>query len=168
MKKLFILFALLIGLIAGGVPATAAPAAKEPNPFAPALNEGTFYLNGFCSFKVKATLTGKIKVIELPGDRTTTISPGAKITLTNVKTGTTVSYVITGVIHEQVLVDENGTKFRDVQATGNNLLLIPDPDSGLSLVTGNFHYTLNLDGSERTRFEVTDPGQVIDVCDALG
>lgn len=169
MKKLLILVALLLGLIAGSSPATSAPPpTKEPNPFAPALNEGTFYLNGFCSFKVKATLTGKIKVIELPGERTTTISPGAKITLTNPKTGTTVSYVITGVIHEQVLVDQNGTKFRDVQATGNNLLLIPAPDSGLALTTGNFHYTLNLDGSERTRFDVNDPGQVIDVCDALG
>jgi hypothetical protein len=76
--------------------------------------------------------------------------------------------VITSVIHEQVLVDENGTKFRDVQATGKNLLLIPDPGSGLSLTAGKFHDALNLDGSERTRFEVTDPGQVIDVCDALG
>jgi hypothetical protein len=168
MKRMLILLALLLGLIAGGTPATAAPPpTKEPNPFAPALNEGTFYLNGFCSFKVKATLTGKIKIIELPGERTTTISPGANITLTNVKSGTTVSYVITGVVHERVLVDESGTKFRDVQATGTNLLLIPDPDSGLALTTGNFHYTLNLDGSERIRFDVNDPGQVVDVCAAL-
>lgn len=168
MKKLFILIALFVGLIAGSTPVSAAPTAtNDPNPFAPALNEGTFYLNGFCSFKVKVTLTGKIKVIELPGDRTTTISPGAKITLTNAKTGTSLNFVITGVIHEQVLVDENGTKFRDIKATGNNLLLIPDPDSGLSLVTGNFHYTLNLDGTERTRFDSGAPGQVIDVCNAL-
>lgn len=138
---------------------------KDPNPFAPALNEGTLELPGFCDFSLTVTLKGKIKVIELPGDRTTTISPGAKITLT--RESSTLSYVITGVIHEQVLTDSKGKKFIDVQATGTNLLLLPAPGSGLALTTGNFHYTLNLDRSERTRFEADGPGQVTDVCALL-
>lgn len=165
MKKLSVVAALLLGLVLGSSPVVAAPP-KEPNPFAPVLNEGTGDLNDFCGFDIAIILVGKIKSISLPGERTTTVSPGAKITLTS-EFGKTVTYVITGVIHEQILLDAKGKKFIDVQATGTNLLLLPEPNSGLALTTGNFHYTLNLDKSERTRFDAGGPGQVVDVCAAL-
>lgn len=165
MKRWLAPIVLAVGLVAGAGPAVAAPNPNKPtpNPTAPfSLRE---VLKSACpGFDVRAQLTGKSKLIDLPGDRFIGISPGATITLTG-PSGKTVRYVITGSIHIQVLPDGG----QEVRATGRNLIIVPDVPNkhpeGLFLTTGNVNYALNKDGSERRLF--SGSGKVTDVCALL-
>ena len=115
-------------------------------------------------FAVTAQLTGKSKFIDLPGDRFIGISPGATVTLTG--PSGTVSYVITGSTHIQVLPDGG----QEIRSIGRNLIIVPNVlnkhPEGLFLTTGNVNYALNEDGTERRLF--AGPGRVTAVCPLLG
>ncbi|MEC5193053.1 MULTISPECIES: hypothetical protein, partial [unclassified Arthrobacter] len=116
-------------------------------------------------FDVTGQLSGKSKLIGLPGDRFIGISPGATITLTG-PSGKTVSYVITGSTHIQVLLDGS----QEIRSTGRNLIIVPEVTGkhleGLFLTTGNVYYALNPDGTEKRLF--SGPGRVTDGCALLG
>jgi len=147
-----------------GGPAAAAP--PTPNPTTP------FYLDepiplGFghdcAGFRVLAQLTGKSKEMSLKRDRIIAISPGTSITLT--ANDKSLTYLITGTTHVQVLSD----KSREVRSTGKNLLLVPEVPGvhpeGLFYTTGNVNYALTPTGGEKRLF--SGPGQVVDVCALL-
>ena len=76
------------------------------------------------------TLTGKTKEFDLPGDRTVILSPGLKVTATNLDTGESATVSAAGSFHEEELPD--GTVV--TVATGRNVLF--DPIEGLVLATG--------------------------------
>lgn len=151
-------------LSAGAGAAVAAPNPNKPtpNPTAPFILEDV--LGSDCpGFPVTAQLSGKSKLIDLPGDRFIGISPGATVTLTG--PSGTVSYVITGSTHIQVLPDGG----QEVRSIGRNLIIVPNANGhveGLFLTTGNVNYALNADGSERRLF--SGPGRVTAVCALLG
>ena len=100
------------------------------------------------------TLTGKTKDFDLPGDRTVILSPGLKVTLTNLDTGESATVSATGTFHEEKLPD--GTVVTTV-ATGRNVLF--DPIEGLVLATGRFTFGEDepLEGN----------GQIVDFIDLL-
>ncbi|MDR6558116.1 aspartate 1-decarboxylase [Arthrobacter pascens] len=49
------------------------------------------------------TVTGKSGVNELPGGATIITAPGEEVTLTNIRTGESVTYVITGPTNRRVV-----------------------------------------------------------------
>ncbi|MCU1515644.1 MAG: hypothetical protein JWQ75_365 [Pseudarthrobacter sp.] len=142
-------------------PAVAAPPA--PNYADPFVIQD-FFGNDCPGFNVTAQLTGKSKEIFLSGNRKIQISPATTITLS--ANGKTVSYVITGASHIQVL--PNGTE-EEVKSTGKNLLIVPNVPGqhveGLFLTTGNVNYARTTSGGEIRFF--SGPGQVVDVCALL-
>lgn len=154
---------LTVGFVAGAGPAVAAPDPNKPTPN-PRLREA---LGSACpGFDVTAQLTGKSKLIDLPGDRFIGISPGATITLTGPSPALRrVSYVITGSTHIQVLPDGS----QEISSTGRNLIIVPEVTckhpKGLFLTTGNVSYALNKDGTEKRLF--SGSGRVTDVCALL-
>jgi hypothetical protein len=146
-----------------GGPAVAAP--PVPNPTDPFVLEDPNVFGHDCpGFAVTAQLTGKFKEILLSGDRKIQIAPATTITLS--ANGNTVSYVITGATHIQVL--PNGTE-EEVKSTGKNLLIVPNVPGlhpeGLFLTTGNVNYARTTSGGEIRFF--SGPGQVVDVCAVL-
>ena len=161
MKRVLILAALLLGLVAGAGPAAAEPAGPKGKPGVIA----DFTLTDVCPFDVELVATGKGKTIDLPGDRVILPSPGLKVTFTNAVTRESVSYVATGTIRQQTLA--NGDVVSTV--TGRNTL-INDSESdrpGIYLVVGTFHFTLDEDGNEVEVFNLDGPGRVTDVCAIL-
>jgi hypothetical protein len=164
MKRWLAPILLTVGLVAGAGPAVAAPNPNKPSPNPTGTYDLRALLNGIgCpGLDITATLTGKSKTITLADDRFIGISPGATITLT-ADTGKTVSYVITGQFHIEVLPD--GTQ--EFRATGRNLLGVPargKETEGVFLTTGNVNFALK-GGAELRRF--SGPGRVTDVCKAL-
>jgi hypothetical protein len=73
MKRVFILAALLLGLVVGAGPVAAAPAGS--NAGRPISIAGSGTIDGFCPFSIDATQVGAFKVIILGDSRTTTIFP---------------------------------------------------------------------------------------------
>jgi hypothetical protein len=146
-----------------GVAGPAAAAPPVPNPTESFLLQDAFG-NDCPGFDVTATLTGKFKEILLSGNRKIQIAPATTITLS--ANGKTVSYVITGATHIQLL--PNGTE-EEVKSTGRNLLIVPDVPGqhveGLFLTIGNVNYARTTTGGEIRRF--SGPGQVVDVCALL-
>ncbi len=158
MKRWLAPLALAVGLAAGAGSAVAAP--NPPGPVDP-----TAFPLDCPGFQVTAELTGKAKLINLPGGRQKITAPGQKVTLTG-PSGTTVSYVITGTTHIQNL--PRGVQ--EIRSTGRNVITVPrvlGPNGhpeGLFLTTGNVNYALQ-NGKELRLF--SGPGKVTDVCALL-
>ncbi|WP_314196445.1 hypothetical protein [uncultured Arthrobacter sp.] len=152
MKKLFILIALFLGSMVNAGPVAAAP---------PAPADFTF-INRDCGFRVEATVTGGSGVNELPGGATIITAPNQRVTLTNVKTGESVTYVITGATH----IDTSDPGLLTVTSTGRNVLIVPEGDrEGLYLTQGTVTFVLDDKGRQVSAFE--GPGQVTDICALL-
>ena len=147
--------ALTLALLAVAV--VASPKAASAAPPDPA--DDAFTERGLCDFPVRFEVSGKAKFIELPDGRAIAISPGLRVTLTNLEERTnSVSYVITGAFHIRELA--NGRLL--VVATGRNLLF--DPSFGMFLTIGRFTFKVNEEGS------TTRPkgkGRMINVCRRL-
>ena len=113
--------------------------------------------SGICGFTVLAEVTGKEKVLELPGGRTISIFPSEKVTFTNGNTGKTVTLNLTGPVHANPLPD-GGT---EVVFLGNNIVL--DPDAGfLVALRGRFSEVVDADGNTVQPLEGS--GQRTDIC----
>lgn len=154
-------FAVAAGLAAGAGAGPAAAATDNPAVPVP-VNTDPFTID--CpTFQLDAQLSGKGGTLLLPGGRTTFTGPNLRITLTG-PTGKTASYVITGATKVTTLSDGGF----DVTATGRNTIIVPEANghpAGLFLTTGTMHWTLNSDGTERTRF--SGKGTETDVCKLL-
>jgi hypothetical protein len=113
---------------------------------------------------VTAVATGSTKIIDLPGGRQIIASPNTRVTVT-APNGNSVSYVVTGASHVEVLPNGNF----QTTSTGRNLLFVPlvpgKHPSGLFLTVGNVSFILDPQGTEVEVFSGT--GRVIDVCQAL-
>ena len=173
MKKIFAVVGVLLGLVVGTGPVTAAPPpAPRPGPPVLADDKGFFPAatpdGGFCAFQVDYVLTGKSKTIVTPGGRTIT-SPGQKITLSN--GSKSVSYIITGVRREVDTLGPTGDKRIEVTLTGRNIVFnsVDSQRQGLFLLVGDFNYALNNLGGNQ--FSESRPfsgaGQVTDICEVL-
>lgn len=152
MKRMVILAALLLGLVLAGGPVAAAP----PEPISV-----TFTIRD-CGYRIEAVVTGKSGVNELPGGATIITAPGQEVTLTNIKTGESVSYVITGATHVEVVSPDRV----EVTSTGRNVLIVPEGErEGLYLTFGTVTFVLDDRGRQVSAFE--GPGQVTDICALL-
>lgn len=150
MKRVLILAALLLGLVAGGGPVSAAP--PEPIEFT--------FVNRDCGYKITITVTGKSGVNELPGGATIITAPGQEATLTS--EGGSITYVITGATH----IDTSEPGLQTVTSTGRNVLIVPVGDrEGLYLTQGTVTFVLDDKGRQVSAFE--GPGQVTDICALL-
>jgi hypothetical protein len=119
-----------------------------------------FTVRGVCDFPVRLQVSGKAKVIELPGERLIGISPGVRITAINIREPAhRVTYVTTGAAH---ITDLPSGAFTFV-ATGRNLLF--DTSFGMLLTMGRF--TFVIDPEEGIVSPLRGKGRVIDVCQRL-
>ena len=155
MKKISISILVVLALgLAFGQLAGADPNPPEDVDFTITLPAGAVF--GHCSFDVELSVTGKGKVIDLPGDRFIFTSPGLRATLTNLVTGKQVTLNITGAFHETT--EEDGSVV--TVTTGRSLL--GDPEAGFVLAIGSFSYVL--DASENLIQPLAGEGRLIDVC----
>ncbi len=147
---------LMVCVLAGALAlAVALVAAKDVSAAPPEPVDDTFTVEEVCAFPVTLEVSGKGKVIELPGDRVLGLSPDLRVTLTNEDDpANQVTYVITGAFHITTLAD--GTQV--VVATGRNLLFDP---SGMFLTIGRFTFVPD------TGMLATGKGRMIDVCARL-
>ena len=147
------LMALLV-LAFAGVAWAAPPERVDTTPFT---------VEGICPFPMLAELSGKSQLKALPGGRKLGISPGLRVTLTNLEEPTNqVSYVITGSLLETQLA--NGNLF--VVARGRNVIF--GPDVGMFLTIGRFTFTaFDADGTPLALTRPTGKGRLIDVCASL-
>lgn len=98
--------------------------------------------SAICGFPVLVEVTGKLKLLELPGGRTILIAPGFNETFTNGNTGTTLTLNLTGPIQNNP-VPGGGT---ELVFLGHNV--VGDPDSGfLVLLVGRFSAVFGTDGT---------------------
>lgn len=159
MKKLMVLCTLFFAFFAGATPVVAAAPSED------VLLDITFKANQLCSYPVQLVVTGKSKLIELPGDRVFIASPGQEVPITNLKTGEEETFLITGSTHVELQAD--GTT--EVKVTGLNVVLNPreskSEEPGIFLLEGNFTFALNADGTEERVFSGT--GEVTDICELL-
>ena len=129
-------------------PAQAPPTKVDPTPFV---------LEGFCAFNIEGVAAGKAKTVVLPGGRAIALSPGLTWTLTNLDTGHSETFVITGAFHFSTL--ESGVV--QLVATGRNIL--GAPGGGLSLVIGR--QVLVFDPESQLFLPVGEAhGRVVDLC----
>jgi hypothetical protein len=116
-----------------------------------------------CDFPLRLELSGKSKTINLPDGGSITIAPGQYVTVTNLDTGESVTYNITGVTFSSA-PDEDGIAYFVI--TGRNLAFDP---AGTFLNIGRF--TFAIDTTEGEEFPIVQPqqgkGQAIDVCALL-
>ena len=114
----------------------------------------------FCDFAFRVEASEKEKTIELPGDRTLLIFPGAVYTFTNLDNGNQETFRIPGSFHITTL--ENG----DVETvfTGRNIIGLTDPRF-LVLAIGTFTYVFDPEGNLVQPLQGS--GQLIDVCALL-
>jgi hypothetical protein len=160
MKKLLVAIAIFLGSLLSAGPVAAAPALP---PGAPGVIVDFPVLEGFCSFPVHVTVTGKGKLNDLPGDRVILPAPGQKVTITNLDNGKSVTYVITGATHNQTKANKNVVS----TVTGRNVVLnnADSEKQGIFLLVGTFSFELDAAGAEVEPF--TGIGQVTDVCAVL-
>jgi hypothetical protein len=115
----------------------------------------------FCAFAVLLEGSEKEKTIELPGDRTLLIFPGAKYTLTNLSNGNQVSFPFPGSI--QVTTLENGDT--ELAFRGPNLVGQPFEPRFLVRTIGTFTYVFDSQGNLVQPLQGS--GQLIDLCELL-
>jgi hypothetical protein len=117
-----------------------------------------------CDFPVRAEVSGKSKVIDLPSGQTLITSPNLRITLTNVTEPTNqVTYVITG----SFLTTERTDGNLDVEARGRNLIF--GEEVGIFLTIGQFTF-IGREADEGVIVAITPPtgeGSLTDVCALL-
>jgi hypothetical protein len=143
MIALIALFALVVA-----APIAVAAGPKAPNPKAPVPVEGSQDLAagavfGRCDFPIRYELSGKAKLITLPGGRFITTAPDQYATLTPILPDGTLDLAhqerinITGSFHQST--DEEGNVV--TEAAGRNIL--GDPQAGFVLAIGNFSYVFD-------------------------
>ena len=147
------------------------PSPVEPRATVPALQQGgpptpvepvplvEEAASAICGIPVLVELTGKEKVLELPGGRTIVTAPGLTGTLTNGNTGTTVTLNVTGPIQFNPL--QNGDT--EVVLTGRNVFI--DPEEGFLLLLGRFDFVFDADGIIVQSLDGN--GQRTDICALL-
>ena len=117
-----------------------------------------------CDFPVRAEVSGKSKVIDLPSGQTLITSPNLRITLTNVTEPTNqVTYVITG----SFLTTEQDDGNLFVEARGSNLIF--GEEVGIFLTIGQFTF-IGREADEGVIVAITPPtgeGSLTDVCALL-
>jgi hypothetical protein len=115
----------------------------------------------FCAFAVRIEGSEKEKTIELPGDRTLLIFPGAIYTLTNLSNGNQVTFPFPGTI--QVTTLENGDV--EIAARGPNLIGQPFEPRFLVRTIGTFTQVFDSEGNLVQPLQGS--GQLIDLCALL-
>jgi hypothetical protein len=115
----------------------------------------------FCAFAVRIEGSEKEKTIELPGDRTLLIFPGAIYTLTNLSNGNQVTFPFPGTI--QVTTLENG----DVELVSRGPNLIGQPFEPRFLVRTIGTFTQVFDSQGNLVQPLQGSGQLIDLCALL-
>lgn len=159
MKKLLVLCALFLAMLAGPGPVSAATGDNV-------LYDLKFKAKELCKYSVELVVTGKSKSIDLPNDRFIVASPGQEVTVINLKTGESATFLITGTTHAQVQAD--GTT--EYTVTGLNVVLnareAKSEEQGLFLLEGNFNFALNPDGVTEARV-FSGTGDVTDICALL-
>ena len=158
MKRILLtVMGILVALILAAPVVSAQPNGEPPEP----IDETPQVLDPgvVCEFGVLYEVTGKAKEIDLPGDRTMTIFPGASTTLTNLETGKQVTLNITGTFDERVL--ENGDVVTVLR--GRNLAF--DPEAGFVLTKGRFSFALDAEGNLIQ--PLSGKGTLVDVCGLL-
>jgi hypothetical protein len=141
-------------------PGSVAPAnASAGGPPVPVTFVDTAEAGVLCEFAIRIEASEKDKTIELPGERTLLIFPGALWTLTNLSNGVEEALRIPGSFHITTLA--NG----DVETvfTGRNLLF--DPVAGLVLTMGRFRFVADAGGNVVQ--PLTGTGRQVDVCALL-
>jgi len=113
-----------------------------------------------CDFPVRVRVSGKTKLMELPGGRLISVNPGLRATLINKEEPThQLSYAVTGAAHVTEL--QSGELF--VVFTGRNIF--SDPSYGIILTMGRF--TQVIDPQTGTATPPEGKGRVIDLCERL-
>lgn len=149
--------------LAASIAALAAPAVAAPPSTAPSGPPTEFTISqdlSGCEFPVTATITGKTKTITLPSGGLIVTAPDQRATVTNVDTGKTAEFVITGVFFITTDEADNIT----FKARGRNLLTRSD---GIFLTAGNVSFTFVAEDNVFVEFSKEGPGTIIDVCKAL-
>lgn len=127
-----------------------------PNP-PTQVDETPFTVVGLCDFPLEVELSGKGKMIELPGERTLLTAPGLMVTITNIEDPNQhVTLNITGSYHQTLL--DNGNTL--TTATGRNIVF--GPEGGILLTQGKFTFIADPFGN--TIDVLSTNGQVTDVC----
>ena len=116
-----------------------------------------------CDFPVRAEVSGKSKVIDLPSGQTLITAPNLRITLTNLTEPTNqVTYVITG----SFLTTERTDGNLDVEARSSNLIF--GPEVGIFLTIGQFTFIgFEDEGAVVAITPPTGEGSLTDVCAVL-
>ena len=131
------------------------PAPVDGTPFTiPAKSE--FYA---CDFDLQVQYHGKGATRTLPGGRfvSIAISPGLRVTLTNLQNGNSATLNITGTFKQSM------DAYGNLVTTVNGRNLLGDPTTGLVLVIGNFGYTF--DGSNTVLLKpLSGTGQMLQAC----
>lgn len=116
-----------------------------------------------CDFDLGYVVTGKTKTITRPDGGTITIAPGQYATLTNLESGETVTYNVTGVTFASA-PDQNDIVYYVI--TGRNAAFDP---AGTFLNIGRF--TFAIDTTTGELHPIVEPqegkGQAIDICEVL-
>jgi hypothetical protein len=112
-----------------------------------------------CDFGLHFDATEKERTIELPGDRTLQIFPGALWTVTSVSNGNQETFRIPGSFHTTTLANGNVKTV----LTGRNLGF--DPVPGFVLMMGTFSIVFDAEGNLIQPLQGS--GQLIDVCSLL-
>jgi hypothetical protein len=158
----------LLALVAAAPVAVAARTEKPQPPPVPVqgsqdLPAGAVF--GRCDFPIRYELSGKAKLITLPGGRFITTAPDQYATLTPILPNGTLDLAhqerinITGSFHQST--DEEGNVV--TVATGRNIL--GDPEAGFVLAIGNFSYVFDADNNLVQPLQ--GEGQLIDICELL-
>jgi hypothetical protein len=112
-----------------------------------------------CPFALEVILTGKLKTIELPGDRLVATGPGLHTTMTNLDEPSQHATLSTaGTAH--VTTQQGGSTV--VVYTGRNVLF-DEQEGALVLVIGTF--TQILDAAGHQTFE--GQGQLVNACELI-
>lgn len=148
----------LVGPTAAAPPLAIAAARGAPTP----VDETPFTVD-YCGFPIDVVLSGKGKMISLPGDRTILTSPGLTATLTNPANNKQEAIVITGSFHVRTLKDGNV----ETVVTGRNILFSDQVPGlpGLVLAIGRFSWIV--DGGNSLVQDLQGTGQLIDLCALL-
>jgi len=115
----------------------------------------------FCDFALHTEGAEKEKTIELPGDHTLLIFPGAIATWMNLSNGNQETFRIPGSFHITTL--ENGDT--ELVFTGRNIIGQPFEPNFLFLAIGTFTYVFDSQGNLVQPLQGS--GQLIDVCALL-
>jgi hypothetical protein len=146
-------FSLALVILFIGRPSLAAPNPPEEISFTVVLPAGVA-----CSFDVEASVTGKDKVIDLPGGRFIFIAPKLFVTLTNLEDPSKqVTLNATGSIEDTINPDGS------IVSVFRGRSVLTDPvTAGLVLVIGNFSYVSDAEWNIIQPIE--GKGQIIDIC----